>query len=405
MKKELNKETARIILKALEDAKKHMQYLQERREEKLFSEIEIPCNLNDVICRLTKDEMSHICKNYKLQGLSSLKKSELASELIKIIPHKFEGIIRILDQNTYDLIKSIVKNSGAIPCKDIKFSIIENLMRYAITFPGLKNGERILVMPVELMEKFNILDTEERQKVIHRNTEWIQLTQGMLYYYGVMDSWRLIKNVQKYVKENININQFAEVISLACNLYENLDKIPSYGYKDARIFDSKNIIEEHNKRPELDYYQFTKSQLLKAGNPNHKNTSPEMNSFIDFLLESYDLKDDDIDEISTQLTYLINKDSEPTFIIKYLETWLEIPSLEYKQVLTLKVIELSNNTRQWALKGYTPSELLQEENSNTSKAKIIKMTKSNKIGRNEPCPCGSGKKYKKCCGMNKNVTE
>jgi len=21
-----------------------------------------------------------------------------------------------------------------------------------------------------------------------------------------------------------------------------------------------------------------------------------------------------------------------------------------------------------------------------------------KIGRNEPCPCGSGKKYKHCCG-------
>ncbi len=24
--------------------------------------------------------------------------------------------------------------------------------------------------------------------------------------------------------------------------------------------------------------------------------------------------------------------------------------------------------------------------------------RSVKIGRNEPCPCGSGKKYKKCCG-------
>ncbi len=23
-----------------------------------------------------------------------------------------------------------------------------------------------------------------------------------------------------------------------------------------------------------------------------------------------------------------------------------------------------------------------------------------KIGRNDPCPCGSGKKYKKCCGVN-----
>jgi preprotein translocase subunit SecA len=23
------------------------------------------------------------------------------------------------------------------------------------------------------------------------------------------------------------------------------------------------------------------------------------------------------------------------------------------------------------------------------------------IGRNDPCPCGSGKKYKKCCGKDK----
>jgi len=26
-------------------------------------------------------------------------------------------------------------------------------------------------------------------------------------------------------------------------------------------------------------------------------------------------------------------------------------------------------------------------------------TMGNKVGRNDPCPCGSGKKYKKCCGQ------
>ena len=31
----------------------------------------------------------------------------------------------------------------------------------------------------------------------------------------------------------------------------------------------------------------------------------------------------------------------------------------------------------------------------TTKQKTIK--KSKKVGRNDPCPCGSGKKYKKCC--------
>ncbi len=31
---------------------------------------------------------------------------------------------------------------------------------------------------------------------------------------------------------------------------------------------------------------------------------------------------------------------------------------------------------------------------NPTKPKIAEK----KVGRNEPCPCGSGKKYKKCCG-------
>ena len=34
----------------------------------------------------------------------------------------------------------------------------------------------------------------------------------------------------------------------------------------------------------------------------------------------------------------------------------------------------------------------------TAVRKPIRKTAAQKIGRNDPCPCGSGKKYKKCCG-------
>lgn len=37
-------------------------------------------------------------------------------------------------------------------------------------------------------------------------------------------------------------------------------------------------------------------------------------------------------------------------------------------------------------------ELYKESKSSTT------VVKPPKIGRNDPCPCGSGKKYKKCCG-------
>jgi uncharacterized protein YecA (UPF0149 family) len=31
------------------------------------------------------------------------------------------------------------------------------------------------------------------------------------------------------------------------------------------------------------------------------------------------------------------------------------------------------------------------------------VVKDKKPGRNDPCPCGSGKKYKKCCGLNEDA--
>ena len=54
-----------------------------------------------------------------------------------------------------------------------------------------------------------------------------------------------------------------------------------------------------------------------------------------------------------------------------------------------KIIECINKYKNdiplWTYNGFTKKEL----NSRPKK---------NKIGRNDPCPCGSGKKYKKCCG-------
>jgi preprotein translocase subunit SecA len=34
-----------------------------------------------------------------------------------------------------------------------------------------------------------------------------------------------------------------------------------------------------------------------------------------------------------------------------------------------------------------------------SAGKATQKREGAKIGRNDPCPCGSGKKYKKCCGQ------
>ena len=40
----------------------------------------------------------------------------------------------------------------------------------------------------------------------------------------------------------------------------------------------------------------------------------------------------------------------------------------------------------------------EEKNKSIDQKKKLKEFASKKIGRNDPCPCGSGKKYKHCCG-------
>lgn len=45
---------------------------------------------------------------------------------------------------------------------------------------------------------------------------------------------------------------------------------------------------------------------------------------------------------------------------------------------------------EWRLANYGPAQMPMSSVS----------TPKPKIGRNEPCPCGSDKKYKKCCGLN-----
>ena len=46
--------------------------------------------------------------------------------------------------------------------------------------------------------------------------------------------------------------------------------------------------------------------------------------------------------------------------------------------------------------------LTEEKRAEITKAfkKSKAVVKEVRIGRNDPCPCGSGKKYKKCCGAN-----
>lgn len=71
-----------------------------------------------------------------------------------------------------------------------------------------------------------------------------------------------------------------------------------------------------------------------------------------------------------------------------------LPAEEYElayQALVKDIVIIYITGRKWAIKQIDMMNNHMEDSFTTTQAK------SNKVGRNDPCPCGSGKKYKKCC--------
>ena len=85
------------------------------------------------------------------------------------------------------------------------------------------------------------------------------------------------------------------------------------------------------------------------------------------------------------------------------------PVMEYKFEGYMMFEEMTNSIQEEALKKIFSVHKQTEVKNEESKIKVNAQTapddvrkpavSSNaKVGRNDPCPCGSGKKYKKCCG-------
>jgi preprotein translocase subunit SecA len=125
--------------------------------------------------------------------------------------------------------------------------------------------------------------------------------------------------------------------------------------------------------------------------------------FVHLLTKNYNISQFEANSIVEECVYATRFGESPNSIIKYLGERFEFESLESIQALMDHVVFLMNNTREWFLKGHTSTELSKPEKKSllqlpkaTSDKKNIKSNE--KVSRNDSCPCGSGKKYKKCCG-------
>lgn len=397
MDKAISKKDQKMLLNALQKATEDTEKMIEKQYNKHWSKLNVPFTLQEGLSTYNKYELDMIRKNHKIANASNLKKAELISVMQERIPNQLETICLFWDLERFQLLMSIAENGGQIEAPELESNQVIYLRETGVIYSGIFEGKKILAVPSELIEPIKALKSDIKlNEIVSRNTEWMKLTTGMLYYYGTLSGAQLLAMIEKYMND-LRLKEYLYVIEDA-NSYRKIFKRFQDGFLNIRGFDPEKIQQEHQMRRELPYYPFTKQQLLLAGEPGFVEKNQGFFQLVNFITMNFDITNEEAEALVAESVFAARIGESPNFVMKFLSQSLIFDDMETVKALMDKVVYLMNNTKQWFLKGYTPIELRPLQKPVLKPDKNVS-EKELKIGRNDPCPCGSGKKYKKCCGQ------
>ncbi|MEF3304767.1 SEC-C metal-binding domain-containing protein [Paenibacillus sp. GYB003] len=401
MDKRLSRSEQKALTDVMDKAKKARERMEAQEQKKRWAEMELPLTLAGGLARLTKAELTAIRTVLDIRGASTLDKGKLADVLVVQIPEKLPALLGWIDETRYTVLKKIAA-AGGHAFVPLEPGQIDYFKSRGLLFPGTYRGKKTLAMPQEVVKLFKEMDGTDYRRKVRANTEAIRLVHGLLYHYGFL-SHRDFRDFVDRFSEAWDGNEFERIEMLyeAGEYYGQIEFGPD-GYFDTRAWNLQSWLGERMQRTDLPFFPATKEQLLQAGEPGYVERRAGRRDFIEFVLDNYDYPQDETESLADQIVILFKNGDTPADAFRVLLSAFQMDDESLIRECMDCLVGLYNETNQWPLKGYSPSGLSAARSerpaSNDRGGNVIDFATRRKVGRNDPCPCGSGKKFKKCCG-------
>jgi len=181
------------------------------------------------------------------------------------------------------------------------------------------------------------------------------------------------------------------------------------GIASELVEDPEKFYRSVQKRKDLEYYFFDEEELLWFGDGDFFPEFDEAADLEDFLNE---LEPDNAVKNMEHVLLAWGLTQTEVPLKKILSIFSEaysLKGLDQVNELMQLLVEFQNNLPRWSLKGHSPTQLFDVERKQLQPLPELPFEMPPlgnpfndaglKVGRNDPCPCGSGKKFKKCCGV------
>lgn len=355
--------------------------------EKMWKAIDEETSFKSFLEKMTKDELVKIAKKYSVKGLTTLKKADVVERMMEVILNNTRVVLELMEENTLRYLEDLTKENGLKKYECNEMIYINYLRNRGLAFSGTKDDEAFVVVPKELREIISSnIDKDLKEKSI-LNEEIIKATAGMVYYFGVCKIDFIKSNINKLFAVDFDDTYISSLIASGEEVgYDYVIDGDMLCHIDVEDVEKIITLQEEAKN---DYYKFDKKSLIKAGKIDFVEENKQVTKLEKVLGELFVIDKNILKEEMDSFIVAIKNEVERSEAIDIFLQAYEIESEQEREIFTYELDVLAKSIRKWSLKGYTEDEIAKEA------SRVVNVVK---IGRNDPCICGSGKKYKKCCG-------
>ena len=347
-----------------------------------------------------KKELEQLAKLYGIKGAYKLKKAELIEALLEAIPNKMPEILPMLDEADIKKFEALCENEKTVEPNE-KLDEYYNLMELELVqFIETKNEAKLCVAPM-IYEAYKNIDMAGIIPKIKRNSQLREYIISILNLYGMVKLDWAVELFNKYYAPEVTEDELATLVKEDMRLVCQSKIMDGYIVEETiYAIDKNNFKDFLSATIDKDYFIPSKELLGKVNDELYYEPSLHVEKLKAHLRKNYLNNEEAIEDAVVAVSMIARVDCDKTgktmeLILEELANMgVEFESLAQINEIIKHIVPVVNATRKWINKGYT----MQELSPHTFDVKTGQKVNILDIGRNAPCPCGSGKKYKKCCG-------
>ncbi len=275
-------------------------------------------------------------------------------------------------------------------------------------------------------------------KIVHARITVESYVEGLANLYGQV-SRRMVKETLVRLRQSPNMPS-AEILltgiedfSLLLRWIEYSTTYPDDASDNTQFYVSRYGWDFPNELAQQaqasntkgnNFKQFTEMEIIQAArSPIPLIPNSKQEAFTHFLTDKIGLDEFEVTTVCHDLWYRMMHDGDKYFYFNTPSDYFTDFVLDPNNIsgeLRLETLDMLtdylNNMPQWKLRGYSSAEIFPGKPISDKKAEkgagtprhivgekspwgtTMPILSTKKVGRNDPCPCGSGKKYKNCCG-------